>query len=159
MKHLLLLALFAFPLGSLGTDDPPAGPQRWDSSYFSGLQRTLSAAAASDPHHAASVKFGDFPNDAIYEIVRTGDGAPELHETEADIYYIQSGSGTLLVGGSLVGASTVAPHELRNGTIQNGARFKLAAGDVLRIPANQPHQVFLDGAREITYLVVKSKGY
>lgn len=30
---------------------------------------------------------------------------------------------------------------------------------VLRIPAKTPHQVVLDGAKEITYIVVKAKGY
>jgi len=54
---------------------------------------------------------------------------------------------------------TVSPHERRNGTINGGVRQKLETGDVVRIPAGMPHQIFLDGAHEITYLVVKVKGY
>jgi mannose-6-phosphate isomerase-like protein (cupin superfamily) len=104
-------------------------------------------------------KIADYPNDAIYEVHREGDGAPEFHETEADIFFVQSGSGILVVGGTLTGADTVAPHELRNGTISGGIRRKLSAGDVVRIPAKTPHQVLLDGATQITYIVVKAKGY
>jgi mannose-6-phosphate isomerase-like protein (cupin superfamily) len=99
-------------------------------------------------------KITDYPNDAIYEVHREGDGAPEFHEAEADIFFVQSGSGTLVVGGILTGADTVAAHELRNGTLSGGVRRKLSAGDVVRIPAKRLHQPLLDGAREITYIVV-----
>ncbi len=72
---------------------------------------------------------------------------------------MQSGSATLVVGGTLLNGETVAPHEKRNGTIQGGVRQKLSAGDVVRIPAKVPHQVLLDGAHEFSYLVIRVKGY
>jgi mannose-6-phosphate isomerase-like protein (cupin superfamily) len=72
---------------------------------------------------------------------------------------VQSGSATLVLGGTLLDAETVAPHEKRNGTIRGGVRQKLSVGDVVRIPPRTPHQLLLDGAREITYFVVKVKGY
>jgi len=72
---------------------------------------------------------------------------------------VQSGSATLVVGGTLLNGETVAPHEKRNGTIQGGVRQKLSAGDVVRIPAKVPHQVLLDGAHEFSYLVIRVKGY
>ncbi|HVH71632.1 MAG TPA: cupin domain-containing protein, partial [Candidatus Dormibacteraeota bacterium] len=90
---------------------------------------------------------------------RIADGQPEWHETEADVFIVQSGTATLLVGGTLVGGETTAPHEKRNGRIEGGIRQKLAAGDVVRIPPRVPHQVLLDGGKEFTYLVVKVKGY
>jgi mannose-6-phosphate isomerase-like protein (cupin superfamily) len=90
---------------------------------------------------------------------READGSPELHETQVDVMFVQSGSATLVVGGTLLNAETVAPHEKRNGTIQGGTRQKLSTGDVVRVPARTPHQLLLDGAHEITYFVVKIKGY
>jgi mannose-6-phosphate isomerase-like protein (cupin superfamily) len=90
---------------------------------------------------------------------REVDGSPELHETQVDVFFVQSGSATLVVGGTLLNGETVAPHEKRNGTIQGGARQKLSAGDVVRIPARVLHQLVLDGHHEFTYLVVKVKGY
>jgi mannose-6-phosphate isomerase-like protein (cupin superfamily) len=72
---------------------------------------------------------------------------------------VQSGSATLVVGGTLVGAENTEPHEKRNGTIEGGVRQKLSAGDVVRIPPKVPHQLLLDGSPEFTYFVVKIKGY
>jgi mannose-6-phosphate isomerase-like protein (cupin superfamily) len=72
---------------------------------------------------------------------------------------VQSGTATLLVGGAMVGGETTAPHEKRNGTIQGGIKRKISAGDIVRIPARTPHQVLLDGSSEVTYLVIKVKGY
>jgi mannose-6-phosphate isomerase-like protein (cupin superfamily) len=75
------------------------------------------------------------------------------------VFFVQSGSATLIAGGTVLNAETTAPHEKRNGTIQGGTRQKLSAGDVVRIPANMPHQLVLDGAKEFTYFVIKIKGY
>lgn len=160
MKKLSLLCLFALPLWAVAPDEAvPAGFQQWNAASFEELHKTLAPKAAADAHHVSTQKIADYPNEAIVEVFRVGDGAPELHETEVDIFFVQSGSGVLVVGGTLAGADTIAPHELRNGTISGGARRKISAGDVVRIPAKTPHQVLLDGAKEITYIVVKAKGY
>jgi translation initiation factor IF-1 len=75
------------------------------------------------------------------------------------VFVVQSGSATLIVGGTMVGAETTEPHEKRNGTIQGGIRRRLSAGDVVRIAPKTPHQLLLDGAHEFTYFVIKVKGY
>jgi len=160
MKKLWLICLFALPLGAVVPDEAvPAGFHHWNAASFSELHNTLAPKAAADAHHVALQKIADYPHDAILEVYRVADGSPELHETEVDIFFVQSGNGTVVVGGTLTGADTIAPHELRNGTITGGIRRKISAGDVVRIPANTPHQVLLDGAKEITYIVVKAKGY
>jgi len=160
MKKLCLLCLFALPLWAVVPDGSvPAGFQQWNAASFEELHRAMAPKAAADPHHVGLQKIADYPHEAVIEVYRLGDGAPELHETEVDIFFVQSGSGVLVVGGTLTGAETVAPHELRNGSISGGIRRKLSAGDVVRIPSNTPHQVLLDGAKDITYIVVKAKGY
>jgi mannose-6-phosphate isomerase-like protein (cupin superfamily) len=83
----------------------------------------------------------------------------EWHETQADVFFVQSGTATLLLGGRLVNGETVAPHEKRNGSIFGGVRRKISAGDIVRIPPRVPHQLLLDGSAEFNYLVVKVKGY
>jgi mannose-6-phosphate isomerase-like protein (cupin superfamily) len=115
--------------------------------------------AAADPHHFAVQQIADFPNDSFLVVHREADGPPEWHETQADVFFVQSGSATLIVGGMLVNGETVAPHEKRNGTIQGGVPKKLSAGDVVRIPPRVPHQLLLEGAHEFNYFVVKIKGY
>jgi mannose-6-phosphate isomerase-like protein (cupin superfamily) len=104
-------------------------------------------------------QLADFPNESFLLVRREADGAVEWHENQIDIFFVQSGSATLLVGSTYVGGETVAPHEKRNGAIQGGTRVKLGPGDVVRVPPRVPHQLLLDGAHEFTYLVVKGKGY
>ena len=137
----------------------PTGFQHWTPADIQNLSKPLAASAAAEAHHVATKTLADFPNDLFLLAHREADGTPELHETQVDVFFVQSGSATLLVGGALVNAEVTAPHEKRNGTIQGGARRKLSPGDVVRIPANVPHQILLDGARDFTYLVVKIKGY
>jgi mannose-6-phosphate isomerase-like protein (cupin superfamily) len=119
----------------------------------------LSSEAAKNPHHIGLRRLADFPNDLFLFSRREADGQPEWHETQADVFVVQSGSATLLVGGTMVGAETTEPHEKRNGTIQGGVRRKISAGDIVRIPAKTPHQILLDGSSEFTYFIVKIKGY
>jgi mannose-6-phosphate isomerase-like protein (cupin superfamily) len=160
MKKLCLLSLIAIPFLALRSQETlPAGFQHWTAADIQILSKPLAAGAAADPHQVATKTLADFPNDLFLLAHREADGQPELHETQADVFFVQSGSATLIVGGTLLNAETTAPHEKRNGTIQGGVRRKLSPGDVVRIPANVPHQVVLNGAREFTYLVIKVKGY
>lgn len=160
MKKLLLLSLLVIPFVAVNSQAPaPAGFEHWSAADLQTVNKTLAEKAAGDAHHAASKPLSDYPNDLFMLAHREADGSPELHETQADVFFVQSGSATLVVGGTLMNAETTAPHEKRNGTIQGGTRVKLSAGDVVRIPANMPHQLVLDGAKEFTYFVVKVKNY
>lgn len=160
MKKLWFISLIAIPFLSVRSQEPaPAGFEHWPSASLRGTARTLAAEAANDPHHLSVKQLADFPNDTFLLVHREADGAPEWHETQVDVMLVESGSATLVVGGTLVGGETVAPHERRNGTIQGGTRQKLSVGDVVRIPPHTPHQILLDGGHEFTYFVVKVKGY
>jgi mannose-6-phosphate isomerase-like protein (cupin superfamily) len=160
MRKLWLLAFLAIPFLMVRSEEPVlAGFEHWPSSSSQTMAQALAADAAKDPHHFAVKQLSDFPNESFLLVHREADGSPELHETQVDVMFIQSGSATLVVGGTLLNAETVAPHEKRNGTIQGGTRQKLSAGGVVRVPVRTPHQLLLDGAHEITYFVVKVKGY
>jgi mannose-6-phosphate isomerase-like protein (cupin superfamily) len=160
MKKLWLLFLVAIPLLAAPSEAPlPVGFAHWTTEDMRTSGKSLAAQAASDLHHAASQPLSDFPHELFMLAHREADGQPELHETQADVFVVESGSATLVVGGTLLDAETTAPHEKRNGTIQGGTRQKLSPGDVVRIPANMPHQLVLDGAPEFTYFVIKIKGY
>jgi mannose-6-phosphate isomerase-like protein (cupin superfamily) len=159
MKKLFVGFLLAIPLLLAAQATAPEGFEHWTTADLGRVGHDLTAAAASDPHHFAVKQLGDFPNEAVLLVHREADGQVEWHETQIDIFFVQSGSATLVVGGTYLNGETVAPHEKRNGTIQGGSRQKLSAGDIVRIPARTPHQVLLDGAHEFTYFVVKVKGY
>jgi mannose-6-phosphate isomerase-like protein (cupin superfamily) len=152
--------LLVFPLlSAVPQETALQGFEHWTTADLGRLGQALSVNAASDPHHVAVKQLADFPNEAFLLAHRETDGQVEWHETQIDIFFVQSGSATLLVGGTYLNGEAVAPHEKRNGTIQGGTRQKLSAGDIVRIPARVPHQVLLEGAHEFTYFVVKVKGY
>jgi len=160
MMKMLLFCLFALAEPLLTAQEiVPEGFEHWIADSVKQIDQTLKVEAGKNAHHVAVQRLGDFPNDLFMLSRREADGIVEWHETQADIFFVQSGSATLLVGGTMVGGETVEPHEKRNGTIQGGIRRKLSEGDVVRIAPKVPHQILLDGAQNFTYFVVKIKGY
>jgi len=160
MKKLWLLCGLAVPLlVAMPEETAPDGFLYWSPVTLAPMVQALAGKAASDPHHSATQRLGDFANEYFLLAHREADGLAEWHETEVDVFLVQSGSATLIVGGTMPNAETVAPHEKRGAAIQGGVRQKLAAGDIVRIPARTAHQLLLDGGREFSYFVVKVKGY
>jgi mannose-6-phosphate isomerase-like protein (cupin superfamily) len=155
---LCCLVLFALIVVS-AQETAPDGFQLWTGASLTQTAQELKTEAAGNPHHIATRKLADFQNDLFMLSHREADGVVEWHETQADVFFVQSGSATLLVGGTMVGGETTEPHEKRNGTIEGGLRHKLSPGDVIRIPPKTPHQILLDGSKEFTYFVIKVKGY
>jgi mannose-6-phosphate isomerase-like protein (cupin superfamily) len=159
MRKGLALCVLCTPMFVLAQATSIEGFEHWTTASLTAVDQTLATTAASDPHHFSARQLAAYPNEYFLLGHRVADGVPEWHETEVDVFVVQSGTATLLLGGTLVGADNTAPHEKRNGTIQGGSRHKLSAGDILRIPARVPHQVLLDGAKDFCYLVIKVKGY
>ena len=160
MKRIVLLCLLALPLmADAPQEQPPAGFLHWSPASFAKEGKELGVKAATDAHHSATKALGEFDNDYYLHAHREGDGLAEWHETQADVFVVESGSATLVVGGTMNGGETTAPHEMRGPSITGGFRQKLVAGDIVRIPAKLPHQLLLDGGHEFTYFVVKVKGY
>lgn len=89
-------------------------------------------------------------------------GEAVLHDTTiTEVYYMLSGTGTLITGGTLVDAvrpATTAPPgamvTVRGSRIEGGTSRRVVPGDVIIIPAGVPHWWSrLDG--DITYLIVR----
>jgi hypothetical protein len=160
MKLFSLLGLLAVTLLMVSAEEKaPDGFQQWTGASLKELEPSLKTEADASPKHMASRRLADFPQELFMIGRRQVDGVPEWHENQADIFFVQSGTATLLVGGTMVGGETTEPHEKRNGTIQGGIKRKLSPGDVVRIAPQIPHQILLDGSPEFTYFVVKVKGY
>jgi len=144
---LLLAAGFAFPAGD------PAGFYLWKSSDVKAFPSML--ASKTGTGGIASQPLANLGNYTFAAVLRKQSGEAEIHETQADIFVITAGEGTLTVGGTVPDAKTTQPHELRGTTISGGVAKKVAAGDVLTIPAKMPHQLKVDAGKEISYLAVK----
>ena len=90
--------------------------------------------------------------------VRHSTGSAEVHEREADYFIVEKGSATLLTGGKLVNPHTDKPGEIRGTSLSGGERHPVAAGDVVHIPAGEPHQLLIEKGNPFTYFVVKVMG-
>jgi len=86
------------------------------------------------------------------ERVKTGEA--EVHATDTDVFYVISGSALFVTGGTVVGGKETAPGETRGPSIEGGDARRLAAGDVLVIPAGTPHW-FKSVEGRLEYFVVK----
>src|SRR3974390_1306552 len=86
---------------------------------------------------------------------RTANGNIEIHEKETDIFYIIDGSAIIVVGGTAIEPKQTRPGQMTAKDIETGKTSNLKKGDVLGIPAGQPHW-FKQVNGFINYLTVKS---
>ena len=68
-----------------------------------------------------------------------GQGAA-VHETEAEMFYVIDGAGTLVTGGKLTGEQRTNPENLSGTGIEGGVSKRVAKGDWILVPAGVPHQ-------------------
>ena len=155
------LALGAAVLALAATSRPVAGAEAagvavWPAAELKAYAKTL--APRINAGKVATERLTAYGNHYTLIAHREGDGEVEVHEHEADFFFVQSGSATLVVGGELVGGRTTAPGELRGPSIKGGEKKELAAGDVVHIPARVPHQLLVPSGHEFTYFVIKVQG-
>jgi mannose-6-phosphate isomerase-like protein (cupin superfamily) len=147
LKYIALLCLAAAALGAATVDIIP-------SKELHGVGNKLAAKKAP----FASENLKRWGNHYTMLAYREATGSSELHEHEADLFVIESGEGTLLTGGKLVGSHVEKPGELRGSSIAGGEKQTFGPGDVIHIPAGTPHQMLLDKGKPVTYFVVKVTG-
>ncbi len=104
---------------------------------------------------AASITLQAFPRHCAMLLVRTGDGLAELHENFADLFCVLDGHASLLTGGVIADAASIASGETRGSHIEGGARQQMRVGDVAHVPAGLPHQMLVADGQSITCLVMK----
>ena len=159
-KLCLLTSLLLLPLSVAAPESTTVdGFEHWTPASLADITKSLASKAATDPYHAATQRLPDFPHEYFLLAHREADGQAEWHGTEADVFVVQNGSATLIVGGTVPKAETTAPNEKRGPSIDGGTRHKLAAGDIVRIPAGIPHQLLVAHGENFTYFVLKIKGY
>lgn len=125
----------------------------WPASEIKAYAQKLSPKL--DAQKSAGEQLGDYGNHSLIVVHREGSGDAELHENLTDIFIVQNGEATLVVGGKIAGGKPTGPGEIRGPSIEGGEKKKLGPGDVVHIPANTPHQVLLDAGKKFTYLIVK----
>jgi len=142
--------LFAGLASSAG--DPP-GFVYWKSTDLKMQSKVL--RPKMNEMKVATQQMGGHGNYSFLLAHREGSGEAELHEKQADIFFVQTGEATLVYGGEMEGVKATAANEMRAPSIKGGMEKRLTPGDVVTIPAKVPHQVKLDPGKEFTYFVVK----
>jgi mannose-6-phosphate isomerase-like protein (cupin superfamily) len=151
MKKTPLLA-FPFLMLLMAAGDPP-GFTVWKASDLKARARQL--AAKMNDQKLASETLADYGRYNTMLAHREATGGAELHQKMADLFVIQSGDATVVVGGAIADGHTTGPGEVRGTEVTGGERHRVSAGDVVHIPANTPHQMLLDAGHQVTYFVVK----
>jgi mannose-6-phosphate isomerase-like protein (cupin superfamily) len=148
MKRLLPL-LILLPIFAAG----PSGFVVWKAGDLKAKDKEL-AGKMSDKK-VASETLATFGNHLTMLAHREGDGEVEVHDKMADVFVIQSGEATLVLGGTVVGAHSGGPGETRGTSITGGEKKTLGVGDAVHISAKVPHQMLVAPGKKVMYFVVK----
>ena len=134
----------------------PPGFVMWSASALE--QRDAALSARVGPDHSARETLADYGNPSgahrFRFIRRDADGIPEQHEHIEDVVFIQSGEGTLHVGGDMVDR-TGSNGEYKGTGIAGGNRYPVGTGDIIRIPADSPHRYLVPDGGHVTYVLVR----
>ncbi len=136
--------------GANATGTPMAGAAgtypSWGVTYFD--KNTVSGGFAKG---APLVETEGYK---VHASRRDAPGLAEVHLRETDVIYVLEGTATFVTGGTVVGAKTTAPGEIRGPAIQGGETRRLTKGDVVIVPEGTPH-LFKEVTAPFLYFVVK----
>ena len=153
MRRMKLLPIFALFLTTVSFAADPEGFAMYKSTDI----QSRAKAAKLDENKAAADRVASWGNHSLLLVRREGDGAAETHETQVDVITVLSGSGTLVVGGTMVDGKPTTPGEIRGKSIAGGERYPMAPGDVFHIPAKIPHQMLVPKSLTIQVVKVETK--
>lgn len=74
-------------------------------------------------------------------------GRPAIHPDEGEYAIVIDGAGTLVSGGTMVGATPTSPGLVEGTRIDGGTTRTLAPGDVILVPAGVPHWFGITGGK------------
>jgi mannose-6-phosphate isomerase-like protein (cupin superfamily) len=137
------------PRGGQPAVDPP-NPVFWSAQQIRDIASTLKPRVDPETHNAGTALI---PSANL--IYREGDSGSEIHEKVADIIFVHEGQGTILVGGKMIGGKQDRQDEIRGTSIEGGTRYPVAGGDSIYIPANMPHQFFVEKGKHFVITIVK----
>src|SRR6188768_1630421 len=137
------------PRGGAAAGDPLT-PVFWSAKQLADLGAEAGTRVSPDTH-MAGVRLIPSAN----MIYRAGDSGAEAHVKQADFISVLEGEGTILVGGTMIGGKPSATDGIRGDSIEGGTRYPIKTGDTIYIPANMPHQFFVEKGKHWVITLVK----
>jgi hypothetical protein len=132
----------------------PSGFALWKSAELK--QRDEALSKKIGPDHSARETLADYNGHRFRMLYRDADGFPEQHDNVIDVVIVQSGEGTLVVGGKMIDPKGGGgAGEYLGTSIEGGDRHPLGPGDIVHIPAKIPHSFLVPTGKHITYALVK----
>jgi hypothetical protein len=156
MRTVIRLLAAAICIAPVLAADPPDF-RLWKADELNRRDAALSKKVG--PDHSARETLADFGDHRVRYLYRDADGFPEQHDNIVDLVYVQSGDGTLQLGGTLIDKKpTGGAGEFVGSRLEGGERHALGAGDVIHIPAKIPHAFLVQKGKHVTYVLVKFPG-
>jgi len=150
LSRVLIITLLSVPVFAA---DPP-GFALWKASELQRRIGALSKNVAAD--HSSRETLADYGDHRFRLLYRDADGNPEQHDHIIDIVMVQSGEGTLVLGGKMLGQRAGSGDGEYVGTsIEGGERHVLGPGDVLQIPERVPHAFLVPRGKSVAYVLLK----
>jgi mannose-6-phosphate isomerase-like protein (cupin superfamily) len=126
------------PTRSVSRSEKAAAADHWTRPIL--LERAAYLAKlAKYGEGSGSETIKEYPQHCVMLSFRSRDSEAEMDENFAHIFVVVDGNATLVCGGATDGE----------------IRYQLRAGDVVHVPAGQPHQLLVRGEHRITCLVLK----
>jgi hypothetical protein len=147
-----------------GGDDPvpavrrsaPAEPgiQHWTGPVMLERAAYLKKMARAGEGWAAET-IREYPGHRAMLVVRLRNGAAELIEGFAQVFFVLEGRATLVTGGELERPRKTGPGEMTGIGIEGGSRHELRAGDVVHVAGGVPVQALVAGEKAFSCLVMR----
>ena len=97
--------------------DPP-GFAMWRASDLKAHEAELAKHVGAD--HSSRETLADYKDHRFRMLYRDSDGNPEQHDAIVDVVMVQSGEGTLVLGGTMAGRRATSPGEWLGTTLDGG---------------------------------------
>ena len=146
---------FSLPIkaGRLHSDDQAIGRRAVDRL---GPDEIAAALAGVSPTAEGVVFPGSRDDHAQYVFNRRSTQSDvEQHDEWDDILIVKDGRGFVRHGGTWQNAKPIYQGERRGGSLIEPQEVEVGPGDVIRIPAGEPHRIVPGEGTPLTYLVVK----